>query len=87
MSEGGVALDGVAVCGGEVDEGGAELGELGAEVVDVGVGDGVREIGEGTVGQALPVERSQPNPAQSVHFEMVEGRGAITEGSGLVQQC
>lgn len=71
MPERRVALDGVAVGGGKVEEGRAELGELGAEVVDVGVGDGVREVGEGSVGEALSVERSQADTAESVHFKMV----------------
>lgn len=80
MPERRIALDGVAVGGGKVEEGRAELGELGVEVVDVGVGDGVREVGEGSVGEALSVECGQANAAESVHFEMmkVRERGGIT---------
>ena len=63
MPKSGVAPDGLAVRGGETGEGAAELGELGVEVVDLGLGEDGRELGEGSFGLFVSLKGGQTSPA------------------------
>lgn len=62
-----VAPDVCAAMLGDVGERSMELGELGVEVVELRLGEGGGERGEGPLGLLLPVEGSEADTAQSMH--------------------
>ena len=57
--------------------------ELGVEVVDVGLGELVGELGEGALGLLLPFEGGEAYSSQAMHLETVStcNRSDLSRGS------
>ena len=71
------------MCGREVLESRAELGELGTEVGDLGVRERRREGGEGAVRITVAFESTEADTAQTMH---VRGGGERSRGEAQEQR-